>query len=48
MIKVVNWIRILFWLVVLVLTFTNQMMLAMDWMAVGMFLEAVWCLIKSR
>ncbi|MBA2914725.1 hypothetical protein [Limosilactobacillus frumenti] len=42
--KAIVWIRAIFWLVVVVLTFCNMMMLSMDLMAIGMFLEAVNCL----
>lgn len=42
--KATVWIRAIFWLVVVVLTFSNMMMLSMDLMAIGMFLEAVSCL----
>lgn len=42
--QAIVWIRALWWLVVVILTFSNLMMLSMDLMAVGMFLEAVNCL----
>lgn len=45
--KVVAWFFVILWAIVLYLTFTNKMMLAMDLMAIGMFLDAVKCLIKS-
>ncbi|MBD7894871.1 MULTISPECIES: hypothetical protein [Limosilactobacillus] len=45
--KYVAWFFVILWAVVLFLTFTNKMMLAMDLMAIGMFLDAIKCLIKS-
>ncbi|MCI1974312.1 MAG: hypothetical protein LKJ51_00120 [Limosilactobacillus sp.] len=45
--KVTAWFFVILWAIVLILTFMNKMMLAMDLMAIGMFLDAVVCLIKS-
>lgn len=48
MVRLINWLRVIFWFIVVILTFSNRMMLAMDWMAVGMFLEACWCLAQRH
>ncbi len=45
--KIIAWFFVIFWAIVLYLTLTNKMMLAMDLMAIGMFLDAIKCLIKS-
>lgn len=39
--KVITWFFIIYWAVVLVLTFMNKMMLSMDLMAIGMLLCAL-------
>lgn len=41
--KVVDIIKVIFWLVTLIATFMGKMMLAMYLMSVGMFLEACYC-----
>ena len=45
--KIIAWFFVILWAIVLYLTLTNKMMLAMDLMAIGMFLDAIKCLIKS-
>lgn len=45
--KMVAWFFVALWAVVLILTLMNKMMLAMDLMAIGMFLDAIKCLIKA-
>lgn len=45
--KVVAWFFVILWAIVLILTFMNKMMSAMDLMAIGMFLDAIVCLIRS-
>lgn len=45
--KVIAWFFVILWAIVLILTFMNKMMPAMDLMAIGMYLDAIVCLIKS-
>lgn len=46
--KTIDIIWIIFWLIVLVLSLTNMMMVAMDLMAVGMLAEAAICYYRDR
>lgn len=45
--KLVDYLFIAFWAVVLVITLMNKMMLAMDLMAIGMLLSAIRCGVKK-
>lgn len=45
--KIVSWCFVVFWVIVLVLTFMGKMMLAMDLMAIGMLADALRCVIKK-
>lgn len=45
--QTIMWVRFCFWLLVVILTLGKQMMLAMDLMAIGMCLEAAYCLYRN-
>ena len=45
--KIIAWFFVILWAIVLILTFMNKMIPAMDLMAIGMFLDAIVCLIRS-